>query len=111
MVENPEDRQEGNEDPDAKEKLAIAQGLSVEEFRQAIEMYLKKVTLPPELENLTSRQREVAQLVLRGWSSAEIALHLGIASQTVRHTFKTACLRVGVNSRPDFREKYWDFLS
>lgn len=36
------------------------------------------------LNGLTKRQKEIAHLASEGWSNEQIALHLGISSETIR---------------------------
>ncbi|WP_069386577.1 helix-turn-helix transcriptional regulator [Cellulosimicrobium cellulans] len=52
------------------------------------------------LHQLTDREREVTQLLLRGTSTAALARQLWITPETVRGHVKTIFAKLGVNSRP-----------
>jgi DNA-binding CsgD family transcriptional regulator len=49
--------------------------------------------------NLTKREGEVTQCVLRGWSTAEIGAQLHISVNTVQDHLKTIFDKVDVSSR------------
>ncbi len=51
------------------------------------------------LTQLTSREREVASLVVQGLSSAAIALRLGLSAHTVRKHRSNLMARLGVQHR------------
>ena len=48
---------------------------------------------------LSQREREVAALVARGLTNAEIALSLGLSASTVKHYVETAMRKAGVTNR------------
>ena len=48
---------------------------------------------------LTNREGEITQCVLRGWSTAEISARLHITLNTVQDHLKAIFEKVGVNSR------------
>ena len=60
--------------------------------RRLIERYVRRPTAPPELADLTVREREVMLLVARGHSNAEIAGTLFLSEATVK-THVTRILR------------------
>jgi DNA-binding NarL/FixJ family response regulator len=48
---------------------------------------------------LSPREREVAGLVARGMTNAEIARSLGLSTSTVKHYVETAMRKAGVTNR------------
>ena len=48
---------------------------------------------------LSPREREVAALIARGMTNAEIALSLGLSASTVKHYVETAMRKAGVTNR------------
>ncbi len=48
---------------------------------------------------LTPREREVAALIARGMTNAEIALSLGLSASTVKHYVEAAMRKAGVTNR------------
>jgi DNA-binding NarL/FixJ family response regulator len=50
-------------------------------------------------EQLSPREREVAALIARGMTNAEIALSLGLSASTVKHYAETAMRKAGVTNR------------
>lgn len=48
---------------------------------------------------LSAREREVAALIGRGMTNAEIALLLGLSASTVKHYVETAMRKAGVTNR------------
>lgn len=49
--------------------------------------------------SLTSREREVAGAVARGWRNRQIGEALGIAERTVKKHVASACRKLGASSR------------
>ena len=49
--------------------------------------------------SLSSREREICNLVIKGMRSKEVALQLGISSSTVDHHIGNAYRKLGVNDR------------
>lgn len=58
-----------------------------------------------ELHDLTDRERDVTQLLVRGLSLVEIAATLQISDHTVRDHVKAAFAKLGVGSRPELTAK------
>lgn len=54
---------------------------------------------PPEVEPLTSRERQVTECVERGMSNEAIALQLGIATHTVKSHMHSVLAKLGLHSR------------
>lgn len=50
-------------------------------------------------DRLSQREREVAALIARGMTNAEIALSLGLSASTVKHYVETAMRKAGVTNR------------
>ncbi len=50
-------------------------------------------------DQLTPREREVAALIARGMTNAEIALSLDLSASTVKHYVETAIRKAGVTNR------------
>jgi DNA-binding NarL/FixJ family response regulator len=51
--------------------------------------------------NLTDREREVLDLVARGWANERIARHLHLSGKTVRNYASTVFSKIGVASRAE----------
>ena len=68
-----------------REAVAGRRYLSPPLSEEAVRVYLQKIQTTPldPYETLTSREREVFQLVAEGYTSAEVAAHLVISSRTV----------------------------
>ena len=49
--------------------------------------------------DLTEREREVLQLLAKGWYNQRIAEELGISERTVRFHLRNVCDKIGVDSR------------
>lgn len=57
------------------------------------------VTIPPELAQLTSREREVLQLIARGYNNKEIAAQLYITERTVKNHVNSILRRLHLRDR------------
>lgn len=56
------------------------------------------------LDRLTSRQKECAHFVAKGWTSKEIASHLGISPSTVDNHIASAMGLLGISRRSELRK-------
>lgn len=73
-----------------------------------LEMYVLSVPLEPQLpDTLSSSEREVILLALRGASNAEIAEERGTALQTVANQMRSAFQKLGVNSRGELAARLY----
>jgi DNA-binding NarL/FixJ family response regulator len=53
------------------------------------------------LATLTERERQMLQLLVRGWDNARIAQELALAEQTVRNYLSRIYTTIGVRSRAE----------
>jgi DNA-binding NarL/FixJ family response regulator len=67
--------------------------------RRLIERYARRPTAPPELAELTAREREVMLLVARGHSNAEIAGALFLSEATVKTHVTRILRKLGLRDR------------
>ena len=68
-------------------------------------------TIPPELAGLTSREKEVLQLIARGYNNREIAAELYITERTVKNHVNSILRRLNLRDRTQaaiFANKYRD---
>lgn len=54
-------------------------------------------------DNLTTTEFTVAMLANRGWTNKEIAAHMGISANTVKHLASAVYRKLGVDNRRDLR--------
>ncbi|WP_420467368.1 response regulator transcription factor [Panacagrimonas sp.] len=64
----------------------------------------------PASHRLSTRQREVLQLVATGWSSVRIAAHLGLSTRTVENHRAHACRRLGLRGPNALLRWTWQHL-
>ncbi|MEO6885443.1 MAG: helix-turn-helix transcriptional regulator, partial [Jatrophihabitantaceae bacterium] len=67
--------------------------------RSAIPRAMLPTMMPPDTELLTARQRDVADLIHRGYTNDGIALALGVSVKTVEKHLGAIYQRLGVRSR------------
>jgi DNA-binding NarL/FixJ family response regulator len=61
--------------------------------------YLISNEVPPDLDSLTSRQRDILDLVVEGLSNAQIAQRLYLSESTVKQHLRSAYKVLGVSNR------------
>ena len=64
---------------------------------------LRRLEEPPELAELSSREREIVELAADGRSNLEIARSLSISHKTVEKHLGSAFQKLGVSSRRELR--------
>ena len=52
-------------------------------------------------DNLTTTEFSIAMLASRGWSNENIAVHLGLSSNTVRNYLSATYNKLGINDRKE----------
>jgi DNA-binding CsgD family transcriptional regulator len=57
---------------------------------------------------LTSREREIALLVARGWTNPEIARELFVSPKTVEYHLRNSYMKLGMTNRRDLRDAIHD---
>ena len=57
------------------------------------------VALPPPLDKLSARERDILALLASGDSNARIARHLGVSEKTVRNQLSVVFVKLGVTDR------------
>jgi DNA-binding NarL/FixJ family response regulator len=67
--------------------------------RRLVERYVRGSVAPPELEELTPREREVLLLLGRGRSNGEIARDLYLSEATVKTHVTRTLRRLGLRDR------------
>ena len=60
--------------------------------------------VPDPLSALTSRERETADLVARGWTNKEISAHQFVSPKTVEYHLRNTYLKLGITSRRELRD-------
>jgi len=63
--------------------------------------WAREETLAPPIADLTGREREVLQWLVKGWNNQRIAKELGISERTVRFHLRNAYDKIDVNSRTE----------
>jgi DNA-binding NarL/FixJ family response regulator len=74
---------------------------------------LSPSTIPSELTDLTSREKEVLQLIAQGYNNREIATELYITERTVKNHVNSILRRLNLRDRTQaaiFANKYLDYL-
>lgn len=89
--------------PSAEERMLAAEpgAVRIAAGRVAGATLLVELLPATEPEKLTTRQQEVANLLLKGMRNLEIAESLGISLHTVRRHLEQIFRRLGVNNRRD----------
>jgi DNA-binding CsgD family transcriptional regulator len=65
---------------------------------------LARAGQPPTVASLTNREREIAELAVRGLSNADIAQQLVLSRRTVANHLNSAYGKLGINRRADLAE-------
>lgn len=57
---------------------------------------------------LTRRQTQVAELVVRGWTNAQVAAELHLTPETVKYHIAAALKRTGTMTRTELAAVWWE---
>lgn len=92
-----------------EERLSLVDKAAVKEVEQLYRQYIagqaalsSKIRNRNIASNLSAREREVAQLVVFGFTSRQIAKTVGIGETTVKTVVKNIMQKTGLKSREDF---------
>jgi DNA-binding NarL/FixJ family response regulator len=77
--------------------------------RRLVETFQRSSSAPKDTLDLTRREREVLELVSRGYGNKEIADQLSVGVETVRHHLKRVYDKFHVHSRTEAVMKYLGF--
>lgn len=65
----------------------------------------------PKLQELTDREQELYQLLLKGWDNKRMAAHLEISGATVNFHLKNIFIKMGVRSRAELLARHLEMVA
>jgi DNA-binding NarL/FixJ family response regulator len=80
--------------------------MTSEVARRLVETFQRTATAPPPEVELSRREREILELVSRGYGNKEIGEQLSVSLETVRHHLKRVYDKFHVHSRSEAVVKY-----
>ena len=81
--------------------------MSAEIARRVITHFRSEGQISADVETLSTREREILDLVSRGFTDKEIASQLFVAAETVRWHLKHCYRKLQVRSRTEAAMKLW----
>jgi DNA-binding NarL/FixJ family response regulator len=80
--------------------------MSREIARKVIASFQQPVKAAAQLEDLSSRERQILELLVQGFANKEIAEHIGLSETTVRWHLRNVYRKLHVRSRTEAAFKF-----
>lgn len=88
--------------PFSREELLAAVGAAIERDRHAMHAIIERARLQEAMVHLSPREREVRNLLMQGYSNAEIVQTLGISLETAKQYKSEVMRKMGARSLSHF---------